>query len=148
MNTYDQVPQKYGDGDLANARYVDARLLLDGGPVKVAVARKVDAYGAVADQIGGHLEGLGRDAGDDDVAAGQRVGEVPTFLVEDLVTGLTDAAAAGEELDTGDVNTVDGGAVVGEQGRKGTAVDLTAVDDGDGLAEEAVAVGQDRVVDL
>ena len=64
------------------------------------------------------------------------------------MAGRADAAAAGEDLDAGDVDGVDGGAVVGEQGREGAAVDLAPVDHGDGLAEEAVAVGQDRVVDL
>ena len=59
-----------------------------------------------------------------------------------------DAAAAGEDLDAGDVDAVDGGAVVGEEGGERPAVDLAAVDDGYGLAEEAVAVGEDGVVDL
>lgn len=66
----------------------------------------------------------------------------------DLVAGELDALAAGEELHAGEVDGVDGGAVVGEQGGEGPAVDFGAVDDGDGLAEEAVAVGEDGVVDL
>lgn len=61
---------------------------------------------------------------------------------------LADALAAGEELDAGDVDAVDGGAVVGEQGGQRAAIDFAAVDHGDGLAEKAVAVGEDGVVDL
>lgn len=61
---------------------------------------------------------------------------------------LADTLAAGEDLDAGDVDRVDGGAVVGEQSGERAAVHLATVDDGDGLAEEAVAVGEDGVVDL
>jgi hypothetical protein len=147
-NTHHQVPQQHGNRHLANARHVDAGLLLDGGPVKVAVAGKVDAHGAVADQVDGDLEALDGDAADDDVAERQHVGEPPPLLVEDLVARLLEAGAAREELDARDVDAVDGGAVVGEQGGERAAVDLGAVDDGDGLAEEAVAVREDGVVDL
>lgn len=144
----DEIAQKHGNGHLADAGHVDAGLLLDSRAVEVAVAREVDAHGAVADQVGGDLEAVGGDAADDNVAEGQHILEAPVFLVEDLVAGLADAAAAGEELDAADVDAVDGSTVVGEQGGQGPAVDLAAVDDGDGLAEEAVAVGEDGVVDL
>lgn len=146
--TYHQITQQHGDSYLADAGHVDAGLFLDGGAVEVAVAREVDAHGAVADQVGGHLEVLGGDARDDDVAQREHVLEPPAFLVVDLVARRTDAAAAGEELHAIDVDAVDGGAVVGQQRGQRPAVDLAAVDDGDGLAEEAVAVRQDGVVDL
>ena len=146
--TYHEVPQQDGNGDLADRGDVDGGLFLDGRPVKVLVRGKVDAHGAVADELGGHLERLDGDAADDDVAEGQAVLEAPALLVLDLVARGLDALAAGEELDAGDVDAVDGGAVVGQQGGQGPAVDLGAVDDGNGLAEEAVAGGEDGVVDL
>ena len=147
-STHHKVAQKHSNGNLANAGDINARLLLDRGTVKVLEAGEVDADGAVAEQLGGHLEVLGRDTADNDVAERQHVLELPALLIMHLVAQLADALAAGEHLDTGDVDGINGGAVVGEQGGERAAVDLAAVDDGDGLAEQAVAVGQNGVVDL
>ena len=47
-----------------------------------------------------------------------------------------------------DVDAVDAGAVVGEEGCQGSADDFATVDDEDVVAEEPVAVGEDRVVDV
>lgn len=79
--TYNQIPQEHGNGHLADARYVDARLLLDGRPVEVAVARKVDAHGAVADELRRHLEVSSGHTADDYVAEGEHVFEAPSLLV-------------------------------------------------------------------
>lgn len=61
---------------------------------------------------------------------------------------LTEPLAAREFLHAVDVDAVHGGAVVGEQGRERAADDLGAVDHHHGVAEQSVAVGQDRVVDV
>ena len=65
-----------------------------------------------------------------------------------LMAWLANSAAASEELDTRDVHTVHSCAIIGQQSCQGAAVDLAAIDDGDGLAKKTVAVLKDRVIDL
>lgn len=148
VSTHHKVAQKHSNGNLANAGDINTGLLLNRGTVKVLEAGEVDAHGTVTEQLGGHLELLGRDTANNDVAERQDVLELPALLVVDLVAQLTDALAASEDLDAGDVDGVDGGAVVGEQSSERATVNLATVDDGDGLAEQAVAVGEDGIVDL
>lgn len=146
--TYDQVSQQAGNCHLTDGGDVDGGLLLDCGGIEVAERGEVDAHGTLTDEIRADLVLLGGDAADDDIADGENLLEAPTLLVGDLVARLLDTLATGEELNAGDVDGVDGGAVVGEQRGQRAAVDLGTVDDGDGLAEEAVARGEDGVVDL
>jgi len=65
-----------------------------------------------------------------------------------LMAWLANTAAASEELDTRDVHTVHSCAVICQQSCQRAAVDLTAIDDGDGLAEKTVSVLKNWVVDL
>jgi hypothetical protein len=146
--TYDEVPQQNGDGHFADGWYVDGSLLLDRGAIKVLVRRKIYAGCAVPDELCRHLVRLNWHTGDDDIAKRKALFEAPSLLVLDLVAVLLDALATGEELHTSDVNGIDGSAVVGQESSQRSAIDLGSVDDGDGLAKETVASGQDGVVDL
>lgn len=146
--TYNQVSQEDSNCNLADGRHVDGGLLLDGGTIKVSVRGKVDADSTIADELGGYLERLDGDSSNDNVTEWKTVLELPTLLVLDLVAGLLDALSSGEDLDTSDVDGVDGGAIVGEEGSKRSAVDLGSVDDSDSLSEKSVPGSQDGVVDL
>lgn len=64
------------------------------------------------------------------------------------MANLLDTLSTGEDLNSGDINRVDGGAIVGKKTSQGTANDFGSVDDSDGLAKQSVAGSQDRVVDL
>lgn len=60
---------------------------------------------------------------------------------------LADPLAPRKLLHPRHIDAVDARAIVRKQRRKRPADDLAAVDDGDGVPEEAVSVRQDRVVD-
>ena len=96
-------------------------------------ARKVDAHGAVLEQLDGELVGGAGHARDDHVAARDDVLERLGHVLH-VVHLLADALAAREALDARDVDAPDVGAVVGEQGGERAADNLGAVDDGDGAA--------------
>ena len=148
MCTYDEISEQHANSNLSNARHVHTGLFLNCGTVEVPEAGEIDAHHAIAEKFGRYLELLGGHATNDNVTEGEHVLELIALKSRDLVSGLTDAFAAGEELNPGDVDRVHLRAVVGQQCRQGTAVDFAAVDDSDRLTEEAVARRQDRVVDL
>lgn len=95
----------------------------------------------------GHLVRIAGDAGDDHVADGQALLETPALEVFHLVLLFLQTAAAAELLHASDVDGVNLGAIVGKEGSEGPSDDLTAVDDCDATAEEALAVVQEGVVD-
>lgn len=109
--------------------------------------REVDTHSAVPDCIKRDLEVLARDAADDDVALPQGVFHRPPLDVLDKVRSPLDALAAREALHGVDVDAVHAGAVVCEQSGEGAADNFRTIHDGDGAAEQAVAVCEVRVVD-
>lgn len=148
FQTYDQVAQQTCDRHLADGGDVDGCLLLDSRAVKVAVRREVDANGAVADQLRGHLIAFDGNTGDDDVADGQHLLQAPLLLVLNLMPVVLDPLAARVQLHAGDIHRVHVRAVVGQERRERAADDLGAVDEGDGLSIQPVALREDGVVDV
>lgn len=146
--TYNQIPQEHGNSNLPNTRDIDARPFLDSRCIKVAEAREVDADRPIAEQLGGNLERLGRHARDDHITERECLLELPVGLLMDLVPRGFDPTPSGEQLHARQIDAVHRRTVIGEQRRQGPAVDLGAVDDGDGLSEEAVPRREDGVVDL
>ena len=143
--THQQVPEQYGDGDLANGRHVDAGALLD-VRAKVLLGRKVDAHGALLEQGDWEPVLAVGHARDDHVAARDRVLEGVRHVLH-VVHLAADAFAAREALHARHVSTPHVGAVIGQQRGQWPADNLGPVDDRHGAAKEPVAVRQDRVVD-
>lgn len=102
--------------------------------------------------------GLGTHTADDDIACRQALLEAELALLDDvvrvearLVAALARLAldlAASELLDPVKIDREDARAVVGQERRERATDDLGSVDDRDGAAERARAVGPQRVVDL
>lgn len=141
------VPQQKRNRDLPDRRYVNTRLFLYSRAIEVFLTREVDADSAVSDEFGGDLEFLTWHTADDNIAERQAILERPTGLVVHVVVLAFQPSTAREELDVVDVDGVDCGTVVGEEGGEGTANDFGAVNDCDGAAMEAVSVGEDAVID-
>lgn len=144
--TYEQVPEKNHNGDLANSRHVDGCLLLDFRR-EVSLAGEVDAHGAVAHVLQRYLVYVAWDTADDDVAYGQAVVDCPAGLLFDLVPVLAESCAAREDLHVVDVDAVHMGSVVGQERSKWATDYFAPVDDGDGTPVESVAIWQYGVVD-
>lgn len=94
------------------------------------------------------LELVTRHATDDDIAQRENLLQAPAGLLLNLVPPLTQALASVVVLDVVNVLGVDDGTVVGQQRRKRPSHDLRPVDDRNGVSVQAIAVGQDGVVDL
>jgi len=109
--TYQQVPQQYSNGDLADSGYVNRSLFLDLRR-EVALARKVDAHSSVPHLLQWDLVLVARHATDDYVAERQAVVQGPARLVDDLVSSLSEANSSCEFLDIADVYAVYAGAVI------------------------------------
>lgn len=110
--------------------------------------REVDADGTFPQKVDRHLELVARDAADDNVTEGQNFFQTPARLVLDLVFTLPQTLTSVVQLNIVDVLGVDASAVVGQQGSQRSSDHLRPVDDCNGAAVEAVAVGQNGVVDL
>ena len=65
-----------------------------------------------------------------------------------LVSLFPNSRAARELLHPADVGAVDGCTIVGEQSCEGSADNFAAVDNEDGVAEEAVSLGEVGRVDV
>lgn len=146
--TYHQVSEENSDGYLPYRRHIYRSLLLDGGPIKVPVRREVDADSTVANELGWYLVVLRGDTADYDIADWDALLQAPALLVLNLMSMLFDALATGEDLDAGDVDRIDSGAIVGKQRSHGPPVDFRSVDDRYGLTKEPVSGRQDGVVDM
>lgn len=110
------------------------------------LARKVDAHSPLPDQVRRHLVLVARHAGDDHVADGQALLQIPSLEIPDLVLLLLQPAAATELLHAGHVNRVNLCAIIRQQRRKRPSHNLAAVDDRDPAPEKPLAVVQERVV--
>lgn len=109
-------------------------------PLTDLLARKVDADGAVSDQLCWHFVLVAGDTTDDDIADAKNIPQCQVWLVDHFVLLLLEPRATSELLHAGDVDTVYFGTVIRKQRRKRPAYDLTSVDDRDAAAEQALAI--------
>lgn len=65
-----------------------------------------------------------------------------------LVPAVLQTLATSELLHTGNINTVHASTVIGQEGGQWATNDLGTVHHTDGVAEQTVAVGENRVVDV
>jgi hypothetical protein len=112
------------------------------------LAREVDTHGTLTEKAGIELVGVTGNTTDDRVAQRSHILQRLALQVVNLMPALLQTLTASESLDAGDVDTVDAGTVVGQQGGERASDDLGAVDDTDGAAEETVSIRQYRVVDV
>lgn len=112
------------------------------------LAGKVDADGAVADLLDGHLELVSGDTTDDDVADSQAVGHGHVGLLLDNVLLAAEALATAEALYTSDIDRVDLSTVVCQQSGQWSSNNLGAVNDGDSATKQSLSIVEDGVVDV
>lgn len=109
--TYQQVPQQYRNGDLADRRYVYRSLLFDFGR-EITFAGKVDAHSSIPHLLQRDLVLVAGYATNDYVAERQAVVQGPARLVDDFVSTLSEADSSCEFLNVADIDAKHAGAVV------------------------------------
>lgn len=110
--------------------------------------REIDTHGTLSQKAGIELVLVPRNTGDDNVAERRSILYSPPFKINNLMCPLLNTLPTSKLLDTGDVDTVHAGAVVGQQRRKRSSDDLRAIHHANSMPEETVPVRQYRVVDI
>lgn len=145
--TYQLIPQQHRNSHLPNRRHINARLLLDRWPIEIPLTREIDTHGPIPNQLGRDLELLPRHPANHHIAQRQAILQLPPDLLMHSMVRTLQPRAAREQLHVRDIDAIHRRAVVGEQRGEGAPDDLGAVDYRDCAAVQAVAVGEDVVVD-